>query len=66
MTAPLPSPAAGLFDALVRLNIRRLTARIAELRQLIAAETEIGHQLRTRAGYRDTDAAGYIDRSFLE
>ncbi|WP_369274463.1 hypothetical protein AB5J55_35090 [Streptomyces sp. R11] len=67
MTAPLPSPrlspTAGMANALTRLAIRRLTARVAELRQLLGSETELNHQLRTAAGYRETKAAGYIDRS---
>lgn len=60
------SPTAGLFNALVRLTIARLNARITELRLLIATETEMGHALRTARNYADTDAAGYIDRTGLE
>ncbi|MFE5368110.1 hypothetical protein [Streptomyces mirabilis] len=70
MTAPLPSPrfspTAGLFNAFVAHLNHRLTARIAELRQLIAAEREIGHALATRRDFADSDAAGYIDRTGLE
>lgn len=49
MTAPAPclSPTAGLFNGLVRLLNARLTARITELRLLIAIETDTGHTLRT-------------------
>lgn len=70
MTAPLPSPylspMAGLFNRLVAHLNGRLTARIDELLLLIDIETEIGHAHRTAAGFRETDDAGYIDRSFLE
>ncbi|MFD9284885.1 hypothetical protein ACFWD7_48055 [Streptomyces mirabilis] len=70
MTAPLPSPrfspTAGLFNTLVAHLNARLTARITELRLLIAAETEIGHQHRTARDFADSDAAGYIDRTGLE
>lgn len=70
MTAPVPtprlSPMAGMFNAAVRLLNARLTDRIAELHVLIAAETEIGYAHRTAASFADSDAAGYIDRSFLE
>lgn len=70
MTAPLPSPClsptAGMFNAAVRLLNARLTDRIAELRFLIAAETEYGHAHRTARDFADTDAAGYIDRTELE
>lgn len=70
MSAPLPSPrwfpTAGLFNALVRHLNRRLTDRITELRLLLGVETELNHQLRTTAGYRETAAAGYIDCTGLE
>ncbi|MGW2721352.1 hypothetical protein [Streptomyces sp. NPDC001492] len=68
MTAPAPylSPTAGLFNHLVRLLNARLTARITELRLLIAIETETAHALRTARDFADSEAAGYIDRSFLE
>lgn len=60
------SPTAGLFNALVRLVIARLNSRIAELRLLIAAETEYGHATRTARNYADSDRSGYIDRTGLE
>ena len=70
MTAPLPSPylspTAGLFNALVRLAIRRLSARAAELRLLIGAEAELNHALTTARDFAASDAAGYIDRAGLE
>jgi len=51
MTAPVPaprlSPTAGVFNAIVRHLNTCLTARIAELRLLIAAETETGHAAAT-------------------
>jgi hypothetical protein len=70
VTAPIPaprlSPTAGVFNAIVRHLNTRLTARITELRLLIAAETETGHALRTTASYEASLAAGYIDRTGLE
>jgi hypothetical protein len=70
VTAPVPaprlSPIAGLFNHLVRHLNARLTARIAELRALIAAEREIGHALTIRRDFADSDAAEYIDRTGLE
>jgi len=70
MTAPVPaprlSPTAGVFNAIVRHLNTCLTARIAELRLLIAAETETGHAAATARDFADTDEAGYVDRTGLE
>lgn len=70
MTAPLPSPRlspmAGLFNAVVAYLNSRLADRVTELRYLIAAETEYGHELRAHRNFTDTDNAGYIDRTGLE
>jgi hypothetical protein len=70
VTAPLPSPSlsptAGLFNALVRHLNGQLSARIGELRSLIAAETEVGHALVAARDFADSAASGYVDRSFLE
>ena len=68
MTAPTPylSPTAGLFNALLRLYIRRARPVIAgQLRQLDEARN-VNARLVTAKSFADSDAAGYIDRSFLE
>lgn len=48
MTAPSPylSPIAGLWTALTRLCIRRLTDRETELEAEIAAETALNQHLK--------------------
>lgn len=70
MTAPLPSPAlsptAGLFNAVLRLYIARLAARITELRLLIAIETEAGYALRTTRNFADSERSGYVNRTGIE
>ncbi|MFF6966211.1 hypothetical protein ACFY9G_22950 [Streptomyces anthocyanicus] len=69
MTGPVPSrssPTAGLVNAMARLYIRRAVPFIAiQERQLDEARNE-QHRLRTAASFRDTEAAGYIDRDYLE
>jgi hypothetical protein len=60
------SPVAGLFNALARLYIRRARHHIAAQQHAIREGREQIHQLRTAADFRATEAAGYIDRSFLE
>ncbi|MEV7975354.1 hypothetical protein [Streptomyces sp. NPDC086519] len=70
MTAPLPSPylspTAGLVNACARLYIKRALPLIAAQEQELDEATNLNHRLRTEASYRDSRAAGYIDRSFLE
>lgn len=46
--------------------ICRLTKRVAELKQQLAAAKELNFELRTAADFRATEAAGYIDRTGLE
>ncbi|WHM30287.1 hypothetical protein OH540_09650 [Streptomyces sp. BPPL-273] len=69
MTAPQPtrtSPTAGLLNAMARLYIRRAVPFIAiQERQLDEARNE-QHRLGTAASFRATEAAGYIDHSYLE
>jgi hypothetical protein len=70
MTAPLPSsrlsPMAGFVNALARLTIRSLDKRVRELEGIRRDALELRHALHTARDFADTDAAGYIDRSFLE
>lgn len=47
-------------------EIKRLSTREAELLTEIAATREINFELRTAASFRETEAAGYIDRSYWE
>lgn len=47
-------------------EIARLTAREAELVAEIAALRELNFETRTARDFADTEAAGYIDRSYLE
>ncbi|CAL9371368.1 hypothetical protein [Streptomyces sp. enrichment culture] len=56
MTAPADPQAA----------IDELVAREAALEAAITAERERTYELRTAASFRETEAAGYIDRSYLE
>ncbi|WP_405558882.1 hypothetical protein OHV08_33755 [Streptomyces canus] len=68
MTAPASylSPTAGLFNALLRLYIRRARPVIAaQLRQLDEARN-VHARLVTAADFAATDDAGYIDRTGLE
>ena len=65
MTAPTPylSPTAGLFNALLRLYIRRARPVIsAQLRQLDEARN-VHASLVTAKNFADSKAAGYIDRA---
>lgn len=70
MTAPLPtaytSPIAGFVGALARHAINGLDERIRDLEALRRDALELQHALREARDFADTDAAGYIDRSFLE
>ena len=70
MTAPLPtartSPTAGLLNALARLYIRRAAPIVAAQQRALDEARNLNHRLRTAASFADTDAAGYIDRTFLE
>ncbi|MFJ7176466.1 hypothetical protein ACIQXA_08660 [Streptomyces massasporeus] len=62
MTAPTePGTDTETQDA-----IDQLTAREAELAAEIAFQREQGFELRTTASFRETEAAGYIDRTGLE
>lgn len=69
MTGPVPSrlsPTAGLLNAMARLYIRRAVPFITiQERQLDESLNEL-HRLRTAASFRASEAAGYIDRSYLE
>lgn len=69
MTAPQPtrtSPTAGLLNAMARLYIRRAVPFIAIQEQQLDEARNEQHRLRTAASFRETEAAGYIDRSYLE
>lgn len=70
MTGQLPtaytSPIAGFVNALARHTIRGLDQQVRHLEALLRDALELQHELRTTASYRETEAAGYIDRSFLE
>lgn len=70
MTAPLPtsrtSPTAGLLNALARLYIRRADPIIAAKQQALDEARNLNHRLRTARSFAASDAAGYIDRTFLE
>lgn len=54
------------MNALARHTITGLDKRIRELEALRRDALELQHALRTARDFADTDAAGYIDRSFLE
>ncbi|MCM8555668.1 hypothetical protein [Streptomyces sp. STCH 565 A] len=56
MTAPADPQAA----------IDELVAREAALEAAIAAERERTYALRTARNFADSEASGYIDRSYLE
>ena len=60
MTAP---PAVDT-DSLAA--ICRLTNRVTDLEQQLAEARELNFALRTARDFVDSDAAGYIDRGFLE
>ena len=60
------SPTAGLFNAMVRLYIRRaLPVIAAQLRQLDEARN-VHASLVTAKSFADSKAAGYIDRAGLD
>jgi hypothetical protein len=60
------APAEPGTDADVQAVIDQLTAREAELAAEIAFQREQGFELRTAVSFRDSEAAGYIDRTGLE
>jgi hypothetical protein len=68
MTAPPSrlSPTAGLFNAAVRLYIRRARNLIAAQEKALDEARNLNHALRTAASYRASAHAGYIDRTGLE
>jgi hypothetical protein len=68
VTAPAPylSPIAGLFNAAVRLYIRRAGHHITAQKRALDEARNLNHRLRTAAGFRASDTAGYIDRTGLE
>lgn len=69
MTGPVPSrlsPTAGLVNAMARLYIRRAVPFIAIQEQQLDEARNENDRLRTAASFRDTEAAGYIDRDYLE
>lgn len=49
-----------------RAEIRRLTAREAELAAELARQRERKHALTTARDFADSDRSGYIDRTGLE
>jgi hypothetical protein len=60
------SPTAGLFNALLRLYIRRARPVIAaQLRQLDEARN-VNARLVVARDFADSKAAGYIDRAGLD
>lgn len=66
MTTPYLSPTAGLFNALLRLYIRRARLIIAAQQRQLDEARNINARLVTARDFRATDAAGYIDRSGLD
>ena len=68
MTAPAShlSPLAGFVNALARLAIRGLDARVRELEADRRTSLERQRALITARDFADSDAAGYIDRTGLE
>lgn len=60
------SPVAGLFNALLRLYIRRALPIIAADQRAIDEARNLNHRLRTARDFAASDAAGYIDRAGLE
>ena len=67
MTAtPYTSPLAGLVNAFARLYIRRARLIIAAQTQALDEARNLNHRLRIAADFAASDAAGYIDRTFLE
>lgn len=57
---------AALFNALLRLYIRRARPIITAQQTAVDEARNLNHRLRTEASYRDAKAAGYIDRTGLE
>jgi hypothetical protein len=68
VTAPVPqlSPMAGMFNALLRLYIRRAKPIIAAQQKAVDEARNLNHRLTTARDFADTKAAGYIDRTGLE
>lgn len=68
MTAPPSrlSPTAGLLNAMCRLYIRRAIPFIAIQEKARDEALNVNHRLRTARDFADTEAAGYIDRDYLE
>ncbi|MER8220947.1 hypothetical protein ABTZ58_10205 [Streptomyces sp. NPDC094143] len=67
MTAPAHlSPTAGMFNALLRLYIRRARPIIAAQQTAVDEARNLNHRLTTARDFADTAAAGYIDRTGLE
>lgn len=70
MTAPLPSPytspTAGLFNALMRLYIRRARPIIAAQQAALDEARNRHHRLVTARDFAASEAAGYIDRSGVD
>jgi hypothetical protein len=60
------APAEPGTDTEVQAAIDQLTAREAELTAEVAFQRERHHELTTAASFRDSEAAGYIDRTGLE
>jgi hypothetical protein len=60
------SPTAGMFDALLRLYIRRARPIIAAQQKAVDEARNLNHRLTTARDFADTAAAGYIDRTGLE
>lgn len=51
---------------MARLYIRRAVPLIAIQEQQLDEARNEQHRLRTAASFRETEAAGYIDRDYLE
>lgn len=62
----MTAPAEPTTDTEVQAAIAQLTAHEAELAAEIAFERERGFELRTAASFRESQDAGYIDRTGLE
>ena len=67
MTTPARlSPIAGLFNALLRLYIRRARPVITAQQQALDEARNLNHRLTTARDFAASDNAGYIDRTGLE
>ncbi len=64
--SPYRSPIAGFVNAMARLAIRGLDARIRELEAALRAGRELQQALAIARDFAESDAAGYIDRTGLE